>query len=1019
MKVSNTTLAGVVVATVLAPSIGRADVIIFATERENQKIVSVNLTTNTVTTVFNTPDVVDSLVIDTQGRYIYDEPLAGQVRRFDPAGPADILLADTNISQPQDLILSPTGSTLYTANFAAGTITQTNMAGPFPNATICKHIPGPEGLAFDNLGHLFLLAGFNTASSGIYQIDPVTCATINSNVGFDPVNQLDGLTFDPSTGRLFATSSGQGGSNAVYSIDPTTLAAVKIATVPSPDGLINNASGTLYIASRAGFIYSVNESTFAVTQLTPVPTIDDLGIASVRPPTGGKTITPSNVAPGGTSTVTITITNPNSSLALSGVGFTDTLPSGVTVAATPGVVNGCGGIIAGATSGSTSVSLSGATLAPAASCTVNFNITDSNPLSTVSTNCVGATSTSGGNDAGPFTVASGRCATITVTNITSPPTGAKSISPSTVLSGGTATVTITITNPNSTTALASVGFTDTLPAGVTVASSPSLSNGCGGSVTGATSGSGAVSLSGASLAGGASCAVKFDVTDGNGVGSTSTNCVTASSSVGTDPGPITVAAGRCATINVASAAQPGVTKQFGTANLLVGATTTMTITISNPGGNPTATNVNFSDNFAATAPGLTIATPNALVNTCGGVATASGTTVTLTGGALAAGPSSCAVTVNVVGTAPGPQVNNVSVNLTLGGVGFTVPASGSTTVSAPPPMPPDIAKTFGAATVPVFSSTSLTFLITNPNTTTTLTGVNFVDTLPVGLVVSTPPNLIGSCGGGTITAVAGTNSVGLSGATLPPLGSCSFSVNVTAILAGPQLNTTSNIQATGGFVGNSASAPLNVNPPPDSYQIDYLPNVQVDGVVDLSNAGALGADPFGPRSGTTGRICANVYAFSPDEQEISCCSCLLTPNSLAHLTAADLISNTSNGTKPDSIVVKVLFTVPGATPTSPGTQAGPFTSSTCNAAFPFALSNLAPGGVAWATKLHAFNTSPITYGSTETQFKFNPIDLGTLSRNTVGEIAKLTTLCQFIVGNQSGAGLCRSCTIGGLGGVKK
>ncbi|MEM7763141.1 MAG: hypothetical protein AAF290_03610 [Pseudomonadota bacterium] len=71
-------------------------------------------------------------------------------------------------------------------------------------------------------------------------------------------------------------------------------------------------------------------------------------------------------------------------------------------------------------------------------------------------------------------------------------------------------LTLTLQNPNPTETYAALAITDNLPTDMLVAPVPNISNGCGGSVA-ATSGSAAVSLSGGSLAAGATCAIELDV----------------------------------------------------------------------------------------------------------------------------------------------------------------------------------------------------------------------------------------------------------------------------------------------------------------------------------------------------------------------------------------------------------------------------------------------------------------------------------------------------------------------------
>ena len=129
--------------------------------------------------------------------------------------------------------------------------------------------------------------------------------------------------------------------------------------------------------------------------------------------------------------------------------------------------------------------------------------------------------------------------------------------------------------------------------------------------------------------------------------------------------------------------------------------------------------------------------------------------------------------------------------------------------------PPSISKSFGASSILVGGSTSLSFTVTNPAANTvSLTGVSFTDTLPAGLTVAAPNGLTGSCGGGTITATAGAGTVSLSGATLATNSNCTFSVNVTGTTAGVQNNSVT-VSSTNGGTGNTATASVTVIAPPD------------------------------------------------------------------------------------------------------------------------------------------------------------------------------------------------------------
>jgi uncharacterized repeat protein (TIGR01451 family) len=163
---------------------------------------------------------------------------------------------------------------------------------------------------------------------------------------------------------------------------------------------------------------------------------------------------------------------------------------------------------------------------------------------------------------------------------------------------------------------------------------------------------------------------------------------------------------------------------------------------------------------------------------------------------------------NVVTVAEnGTTLTSITYTPTAGQPGFVTGASGPVTYDFISDSPsPILTKTFGDLAIPVGGTTSLTFMLNNGSMA--LTGVTFTDTLPTGLTVATPNGLTGSCGGGTITATAGSGTIMLSGASLGAGASCTFSVKVTGVTAGTQNNTTSIVNSDQAISGNRASASI-------------------------------------------------------------------------------------------------------------------------------------------------------------------------------------------------------------------
>ena len=137
-----------------------------------------------------------------------------------------------------------------------------------------------------------------------------------------------------------------------------------------------------------------------------------------------------------------------------------------------------------------------------------------------------------------------------------------------------------------------------------------------------------------------------------------------------------------------------INKSFTPISIPSGGISRLDVTIFNPNSFP-LTNASWTDNLVRVQPGLSIANPANVSNSCGGSVTAvpGSTSLSLSGGnvpaQVGATPGECTVGVNVTSTTVGNLINMIPANAlssTGGGVSITntTPASATLTVIGVP-----------------------------------------------------------------------------------------------------------------------------------------------------------------------------------------------------------------------------------------------------------------------------------------------------------------------------------------------
>jgi CSLREA domain-containing protein len=504
-------------------------------------------------------------------------------------------------------------------------------------------------------------------------------ADVNDDISGNFGNQVDPSSSYNLIGD-FATNSGlaDGGPNhnvvgngGAGTIDVTTVLNTTLANNGGPTKTHALVNGSPALEKGNAFSLLIDQRGFPRTvdfdSIAPVSPYDDTDIGAYERSSTAATITkafgPTTIQPSDTSTVTLTLTNPNA-FDLTNASFTDTLVNMSAVAGN--VTSTCGGTQPTTLgSGATALSFTGITIPANSSCTVIFDVTSSNAGANPNT-------TSGVSATGVPTGAASNTATLTVSGA---PTITKAFLPTAIQSGGTSTVTLTLTNTNAS-PLTNASFTDTLVANLSaVGGAGAVSGTCAGAGTNtlAPGATGTLSFSGLTIPGSGNCTVTFAVT--SIVAGTYPNFT---SGVTTDQTPIGSGSG---TVNLTVFAPPTIAKAFNPTAIEPGGTSIVTLTLSNSNASA-LTNASFADTLVNMS-----AVGGTVTGTCGaspGSLNPNDTALTFTGGTIPGG-GSCTVIFSVKSSTLGPNPNTTSgvttTQTTIAGTGSNSP---NLTVLAPP-----------------------------------------------------------------------------------------------------------------------------------------------------------------------------------------------------------------------------------------------------------------------------------------------------------------------------------------------
>jgi uncharacterized repeat protein (TIGR01451 family) len=640
------------------------------------------------------------------------------------------------------------------------TIKLTNIsANPLTNATFTDNLPTGVG------GAATLLQIANPSSA------TTTCGGTLTAV---PGNSIVTLTGGTIPGR---------GNNGLDDAFGTCVVQVKVV------GAAGTYTNTLPPAALTATETYANAATHAINSPGPVSAAITYNVALGA----SKSFFPTQIAPGGKSTLRINLSNASSGV-LNSVVVHDPMPANMTVATPSNARSTCAGVVDFSATVASAFDARGMIVPALGNCDVVFDVIGTGGSDWVNTIPPGSISAAGGVKtltAVTATLANrsggGVSVAINVAPSALPAPGASALLTITIQNFGTLSLNALSLNNYFT----SNGLASGTPTGLVLAATPNftLSN-CTGGIATAGTGNAAVLLSGVSLPAGVTCTVTANVT-----------MTTSGSVVDMIPvGAVTDAEGISNTGAVSTSLQAqastGIIKSFTPSVVKPGDRARLRLTFFNPNVIPLLS-LEVIDTFPTSPASMTVATGGGNPSTtCAGAVVdgSHNTSVEVSGGSLPAGtpgsPSTCYAEIDVVTAAAGSYVNTIPAGAltgTIGGGPTDNDASASATLQVRSPV--SIAKNFSPNQVKPGVSAVLTITLTNPNGVA-LNAAALTDNLPANVVIAQSPNhQVTTCTGGAITAPVSATSITLTGGVIPANSSCTVKTDVVSNIAGVYLNT--------------------------------------------------------------------------------------------------------------------------------------------------------------------------------------------------------------------------------------